>query len=212
MLPSPDLASPPWADSSQQRVEAQAEAAVAGKAPPDAAPLAPHTARSSRALCARRPSAGGWSCECTRCPTQGRCPTRSGLACPQGRGLRDSPRTPPESPGCGMVPVPLPCQLSRSPIWCPHTFKLGHRPFLGSCFFPWRAGLAPMSMALGALPGVSFAPGQGASWCLRLGPASSPGGGQGSVGTGRLQGDVGLFFSVPPAPSSSCRRRTCRAT
>ncbi|XP_013359707.1 PREDICTED: zinc finger and BTB domain-containing protein 48 isoform X2 [Chinchilla lanigera] len=37
---------------------------------------APRTARSSRAPCARRPSAGGRSCGCTWCPTQGRCPTR----------------------------------------------------------------------------------------------------------------------------------------
>ena len=59
------------------------------------APLAPHTARSSRAPCARRHSAGGWSCGCTWCPTRGRCPTRSGSACPQGWGPRGGPRVPP---------------------------------------------------------------------------------------------------------------------
>lgn len=58
------------------------------------APLAPHTARSSRAPCVRRPSAGGWSCGCTWCPTRGRCPTRSGSACPLGRG----PGRPPTQP------------------------------------------------------------------------------------------------------------------
>lgn len=44
--------------------------------------LAPHTARSSHAPYARRPSGGGWSCGCTWCLTQGRCPTRSGPLVP----------------------------------------------------------------------------------------------------------------------------------
>ena len=56
------------------------------------APLAPHTARSSHAPCARRHSAGEWSCGCTWCPTRERCPTRSGSACPQGWWPRGGPR------------------------------------------------------------------------------------------------------------------------
>jgi hypothetical protein len=103
MLPSPTLASPapgrlfPAASGNPSR-----GCCCRQRPPLMLALLAPHTARSSRALCARRPFAGEWSCGCTWCPTQGRCPTRSGSACPQdcglGYGVGGSPCIPPVEP------------------------------------------------------------------------------------------------------------------
>ena len=88
MLPSPTLASPPSPGRLFPAASGSPGRGCCHRQRPPLMPalLAPHTARSSHALCARRHSAEGWSCGCTWCLTQGRCPTRSGLACLQGQG------------------------------------------------------------------------------------------------------------------------------
>lgn len=108
--------------------------------------LAPHTARSSRAPCVRRPSAGGWSCGCTWCPTQGRCPTRSGSACLQGRGPRGSPRVPPTEPfpWDGVRRLPL-ANVKEPSLPCPTPSGWAADPF-GPLLLPMEGRL---SMAWG---------------------------------------------------------------
>lgn len=172
------------------------------------APLAPHTARSSRAPCVRRPSAGGWSCGCTWCPTRGRCPTRSGSACPQGRGPRGSPRIPP--PGC------LPLAASRSPPSLPIQGPIPSGGATGpfGALVSFRRGQAqhPCGWGMGRLPSVCITQVKGPP----VSPAGScplspqPRGGRAVVQAASVP--AALSSSAPPAPSSSCRRRTCRAT
>lgn len=174
--------------------------------------LAPHTARSSRAPCARRPSAGGWSCGSTWCPTPERCPTRSGLACPQGGGQRGSPRIPPaklhtwDDVRCLLLASGQeaePCLHLVSP-----TFGQGHWPFLGPCFFPWKAGSAslwawhrPPSLEH-PLPWVTEPPGI-LGLALPLGSCPpQPGGGQGPLGVSSRGGDLGPVFQC-----SSCSQQ-----
>lgn len=167
--PSPTLAAPssgrlrPAASGSPGRGRRRRQ-----RPPLTPALLAPHTARSSRAPCARRPSAGGWSCGCTWCPTRGRCPTRSGSTCPWGLGPRGSPRIPPTEPfpwgGVRRPPRQLQGTQTFLPIRCPCTFRLGHRSFPGPCLFPRRAAFYQCILR----------PGQGASsisgWALPSGP------------------------------------------
>lgn len=143
---------------------------------------APRTARSSHAPCARRPSAGGWSCGCTWCRTRGRCPTRSGSR------LRRA------SQGCGGegAQAPVPCWPScLSP--CPPSMdsESVHRVTGQHLTSRLYSGLVP------------FHGGQALHPCGRPHRVL--------LGLG-LCGDLGSVCSAPPAPSSSCRRKTCRAT
>nr|KAF6445640.1 zinc finger and BTB domain containing 48 [Molossus molossus] len=118
--------------------------------------LAPHTARSSRAPCVRRPSAGGWSCGCTWCPTQGRCPTRSGSACLRGRGPRGSPRILPTEPlYLGWCQAPPSCQLQGASPSLAHTSGWASDPLWAFVSFHGRQAQQPSGMAWG-LPSVSF--------------------------------------------------------
>lgn len=163
-------------------------------------PLAPHTARSSRAPCARRHSAGEWSCGCTWCPTRERCPTRSGSACPQGWRPRGGPRIsiPPVSPtlhvgrcwGLPSLPAQGSCVFGQD-------FLTGGQPQPppGCGLHTWSRSVSGWAPPLGSRPSSP-----GVTRLLVALVAST------------VTGDRDLSCSAPPAPSSSCRRRTCRAT
>lgn len=162
VLPSPTLAAPssgrllPAASGSPGRGRRR------GQRPPlMPALLAPHTARSSRAPCVRRPSAGGRSCGCTWCPTRGRCPTRSGAACPRDPSRR-ARSLPGVVAGASYSAQPLP------PTQCPPHFWVGPEALIS---FQGRQAWHPRGYGSGGLPGASFTPGQGAPQHLGLGPA-----------------------------------------
>lgn len=158
----------------------------------------PISHRCSRARPARRCSSGGWSCGCTWCHTLGRCHTRS--AAPASNIPMDAAgRWHRARAGFSLLGQPSLSRAERtsSLLWSV-TACSGLFPVSEPKCDPGRYRSQRLPMAVPVI-------------CVLLPCQSSPG--SESTLWGQLEADpILLSCSAPRAHSSSCRRRTCRAT